>query len=65
MKLLQAATSSGKPILLRLDLQAGHGMGSTRQQRDEEFADIFAFALWQRTPTRPHAGNDPGRVGAR
>jgi prolyl oligopeptidase len=34
-------------VLLRVDFQAGHGMGSTRQQRDEEFADIFSFALWQ------------------
>lgn len=44
---LQKATASGKPVLLRIDFQAGHGLGSTRAQRDEEFADIFAFALWQ------------------
>jgi prolyl oligopeptidase len=44
---MQRATASGKPVLLRVDFQAGHGMGSTRQQRDEEFADIFSFALWQ------------------
>lgn len=44
---MQRASESGKPVLLRVDFQAGHGMGSTRQQRDEEFADIFAFALWQ------------------
>lgn len=44
---LQAASRSGKPVLLRVDYLAGHGVGSTRQQRDEEFSDVFAFALWQ------------------
>ena len=34
-------------MLLRIDFQAGHGIGSTRTQRDEEFGDIFAFILWQ------------------
>jgi len=44
---LQAATSSGKPVLLRVEKNAGHGMGSTQQQRDEEWADIVAFLLSQ------------------
>jgi prolyl oligopeptidase len=44
---LQAATSSGKPVLLRLDAQAGHGMGSTATQRDAMYADIYSFLLWQ------------------
>jgi prolyl oligopeptidase len=44
---LQAANASGKPVLLRVDYQAGHGLGSTRAQRDVEMADVFAFALWQ------------------
>jgi prolyl oligopeptidase len=44
---LQAANASGKPVLLRVDYQAGHGLGSTRAQRDVETADVFAFALWQ------------------
>ncbi|HEX9708120.1 MAG TPA: prolyl oligopeptidase family serine peptidase, partial [Steroidobacteraceae bacterium] len=44
---VQKATTSGKPVLLRVDFQAGHGLGSTRAQRDEEFGDIFAFILWQ------------------
>ena len=44
---LEAATSSGKPILLRVDYDAGHGMGSGRNQRDEELADQYSFALWQ------------------
>jgi hypothetical protein len=44
---LQAATSSGKPILLRVDFDAGHGFGSGRSQRNQLVADELAFALWQ------------------
>lgn len=44
---LQAATSSGKPVLLRVDYDAGHGMGSTRGQHDLEYADEMSFLLWQ------------------
>jgi prolyl oligopeptidase len=44
---LQAASNSGKPVLLRLDLQAGHGMGSTATQRYAQAADIYSFLLWQ------------------
>jgi prolyl oligopeptidase len=44
---LQAATSSGKPILLRVDFDAGHGVGSTREQQDKEAADTYAFLIWQ------------------
>jgi prolyl oligopeptidase len=44
---LQAATSSGKPVLLRVDYDAGHGIGSTKTQREEELADEMSFALWQ------------------
>lgn len=44
---LQAATSSGKPVLLRLDMQAGHGVGSTATQRYALSADIYSFLLWQ------------------
>ena len=44
---LQAATSSGKPVLLRIDYDAGHGIGSTKKQQYEERADEIAFLLWQ------------------
>jgi prolyl oligopeptidase len=44
---LQASTSSGKPILLRVDYDAGHGIGSTKSQRDIELADEVAFLFWQ------------------
>jgi prolyl oligopeptidase len=48
---LQKATSSDKPILLRIDFDAGHGLGSTRAQRDREVADTYAFVFSQ-TGTR-------------
>jgi prolyl oligopeptidase len=43
----QTATSSGKPVLLRLDSQAGHGVGSTLNQFQQLRTDMFAFLLWQ------------------
>ena len=44
---LLAATTSGKPVLLNLDYDAGHGVGSTKVQRQRETADYYAFLLWQ------------------
>jgi prolyl oligopeptidase len=44
---LQAATASKNPVLLRVEADAGHGIGSTRAQRDIETADIMAFILWR------------------
>jgi len=44
---LQAASASRKPVLLRVDFDAGHGMGSTRTQADALAADMYAFVLWQ------------------
>lgn len=45
---LQAATTSGKPVLLRVDYDAGHtGFDTTRAQSDLDTADMLAFALWQ------------------
>ena len=44
---LQAATTSGKPVLLRVEYDGGHGFGSTKKQRNEELADTLAFLLWQ------------------
>ena len=36
-----------KPVLLRLDYESGHGMGSTKSQTLDARADTFAFLLWQ------------------
>lgn len=39
--------STGGPVLLRVDFDAGHGLGSTRQQTDAQWADVLAFVLAQ------------------
>jgi prolyl oligopeptidase len=45
---LQAATASGKPVLLRVEYQGGHGtIGGTRAQAQELLADQWSFLLWQ------------------
>ena len=51
----QGATNSGKPVLMRLDGQAGHGVGSTAQQGFSKQADIYSFLLWQfgKVPLKP------------
>ncbi|RPI41212.1 MAG: S9 family peptidase, partial [Betaproteobacteria bacterium] len=38
---LQEATKGKSAVLLRMDFEAGHGMGSTRKQRDALLADIY------------------------
>ncbi|MGA2341487.1 MAG: prolyl oligopeptidase family serine peptidase [Terracidiphilus sp.] len=44
---LEAATGSGKPVLLRVEYSAGHGYGSTKAQNEELAADNWSFLLWQ------------------
>lgn len=44
---LQAATTSGRPVLIRIDDDAGHGIGSTRDQQAQQVVDSYAFLLWQ------------------
>jgi prolyl oligopeptidase len=59
---LQAATASGKPILLRLESGGhGYGFGTTNSQLSEELADCYAFLLWQLAngPLRPHKKATP------
>ena len=43
----QAASTSGRPVLLRVEFQAGHGLGSSTSQREAELADAWSFLLWQ------------------
>jgi prolyl oligopeptidase len=50
---LQAATSSKNPILLRIDFDAGHGMGSSKTQRDLITADQAALLLSRAAMTAP------------
>ncbi len=44
---VQAATSSKRPVLLRVDYDAGHGIGSSNSQYENELADLWSFSLWQ------------------
>jgi prolyl oligopeptidase len=44
---LMAATTSGKPVLLDLEYEGGHGQGATKAQRNRQIADQYAFILWQ------------------
>ncbi len=44
---LQAASSSGESVLFRVDYDAGHGIGSSRDQYLQQLADTWAFLLWQ------------------
>ena len=41
---LQAATSSGEPVLLRIEA-GGHGLTSSLEQRIEELADVYTFII--------------------
>lgn len=44
---LQAATASDRPVLLRVDYDAGHGLGSDKAQIAELLADEYTFLNWQ------------------
>jgi prolyl oligopeptidase len=46
---LQAATSCGaaRPILLREELEAGHGQGKPVSKQADELADVLGFLFWQ------------------
>jgi prolyl oligopeptidase len=44
---LRATTTSTHPILVRVEEDAGHGIGSTRDQGFAETADVWAFLLHQ------------------
>jgi prolyl oligopeptidase len=51
------ASGTPNPVLLRVETDAGHGIGSTKTQRDEEFADVASFVFWR-------AGKPGWRPGA-
>jgi prolyl oligopeptidase len=54
---LMAASTSGKPVLLDLDYEAGHGQGITKAQRLRQLGNIYAFIFWQ----AGHPGFQPKR----
>ncbi len=41
------ASGTVRPVLLRIDAQAGHGIGSTKSQNDALYADMYAFVFWR------------------
>jgi prolyl oligopeptidase len=45
--LLQAATTSGRPIYLSINTHAGHGIGSALSIRVNQSADVYAFLFDQ------------------
>jgi prolyl oligopeptidase len=44
---LQAASASGRPVLLRLEPKAGHGAGKPRGKVVDELTDTWSFVFWQ------------------
>ncbi len=62
---LAGASTSGRPVLLRLDFDAGHGAGSSREQTLERLADRSAFLLVAGgRPGLPAGRADNGRSAA-
>ena len=49
--LMQAEAANGssktRPILLRIESKAGHGIGKPVAKQIEEFTDVYAFLFWQ------------------
>ena len=41
------ASGTPNPVLLRVDEQAGHGIGSTKSQTDQLLGDWIAFMFWR------------------
>jgi prolyl oligopeptidase len=39
--------SQSRPILLRIESQAGHGVGKPVTKQIEEFTDVYSFLFWQ------------------
>ena len=44
--MLQWANASEKPIFLRVETEAGHGVGKPVTKRAEEAADVYTFLTW-------------------
>ncbi len=43
---LQAKQNGSNPVLIRIETKAGHGAGTPVSKTIEQYADIFAFTLW-------------------
>ena len=43
---LQSRQAGDSPVLIRIETNAGHGLGTPVSKSIEEYADIFSFALF-------------------
>ena len=43
---LQAKHEGPNPVLVRVDVNAGHGAGKPTEKVIEEWADVWSFVLW-------------------
>jgi prolyl oligopeptidase len=50
-----------EPVLFRVDEKAGHGIGSTRTQNDELYADVVTFILAKSSTATPATKGERGR----
>ena len=58
---LRATMTGGGPILLRINMGAGHGGASGRFSRLDEVAIVYAFALWAVGLAEAGLEDRPGR----
>jgi prolyl oligopeptidase len=56
---LQAASSSGAPVLLRIEDRAGHGAGKPLTKIVAQLTDEFAFLFWQLGVSVPPSAGEP------
>ena len=58
---LQAATAApdDRPVLLRIETRAGHGVGKPAWKQADEVADVWAFVFWQLGMRFPAGRNEP------
>jgi prolyl oligopeptidase len=59
---LQAATTSGRPVLLRIDTRAGHGAGKPLQKEIDEAVDTWSFLFMELNVPPP--GSPPAPAAA-
>ena len=45
--LMQAATSSDNPVLLKVETKAGHGQGKPLNKQIDSYVDEWTFLMWQ------------------
>jgi len=55
-----AAGGDERPILVRIESRAGHGVGKPAWKQADEGADTWAFVLWQLGAARSSSGSEGG-----